>query len=254
MTIRKKKMLLCISNAGSEGKTTIAKAIKETLIHNSISHSTYLCDKDHIELLKTYGSEVTIFDIRQDKDTLINALGDDVEIILVDFPAASIDELTNVFGSMQTFIDSFGVFEAVPVFIIPVVSDKSIQSIDRLSALLEGVQGGFEFVFVLNEGLMTSKDAVHLAFNNNQSVQTAISNGKAKTVTISTKFTPAFSELVKTQRLRQALTQKLNPMEKVLLMDFLKKTDQQFCEVFGFKSVSTPTALETIVKANTKAK
>lgn len=232
--MNKKKMLLCISNAGSEGKSTIAKAIKETMLNHGTKHTTYLCDKDHVELLRTYGSDVTLFDIRQDKDTLINSLDDDADFILVDFPAASIDELVNVFGSMQSFVDSFEVFNAVPVFIIPVVSDKSIQSINRLHELLEDVKGEYEFLFVMNEGLMTNKDAIKEALANNGKAKDSLEAGKAQVVTISTKFTSAFSEVVKSQKLRESLAKNnLKPMEKVLLLDFLKKTDEQFTKVLG---------------------
>ena len=228
-------MLLCISNAGSEGKSTIAKAIKEAMLNHGTKHSTYLCDKDHIELLKTYGSQVKLFDIRKDKETLINSLADEVDFILVDFPAASIDELDNVFGSMQEFVSALEAFEVSPVFIVPVVSDKSLQSIDRLGELLSEVTGEYEYVYVLNQGLMTNKDTITEAFNSNKTALKALDDAIGKVVTITTKFTPAFAELVKTQMLRQTLTNNtgLKPMEKVLLIDFLKKTDDQFQKVFS---------------------
>ena len=234
---RMKRMLKTISNEGSSGKSMIAKLIKETLMNHGVAHSTYLCDKDHIELVKTYGAEVTMFDIRQDKETLINALGDAVDYVLVDFPAASIDELVNVFGSMQTFIDSFAVFDAEPTFVIPVVSDKSIQSIQRLSNILRGVQGGYQFIFVINEGLMSNKASIMESFTNDTAVQSALNSGIAHTVTISTKFTPNFAELVRTEKLRSLLTTKLSPMDKVLMIDLLKKSDDQFSKVLGLPPV-----------------
>lgn len=256
MDIRKKRMILCISNAGSEGKTTLAKAIKEMLIHNGISHSTLLGDKDHIELLKTYGaSEVKMFDIRQDKDTLINALADDVEVILVDFPASSIDEVVRTFGSMEEFVSALSQFNTVPTFATPVVSDKSIQSIDRLIMLCKGIQDNYEYLFVLNEGLMAAnKDAVTHAFNSNKAIAAVIESGKAQTATLKVKFTPTLAEIVRTKKLREALKEDMKPMERILLTSFLRETETQFSKVLGINSVTQPTKLETWVKEETKKK
>lgn len=229
-----KKVILTISNEGSASKTTIAKLIKEAYIYHKVDHLTLLCDKDHTELLETYGSkDVQSFDIRTNKEAFINCSLETSSDVIADFPASSIDELYRVFGDMNAFIESFKAFGAMLYFVVPVISDKSILSIERFAELLEGIDDGYQFVFVLNEGLMTNKNAITQAFHANKFVKSSIADWKAQVVTINTIFTSGFSQIVKTQKLRQFLTQKSNPMDKILMMNLLNSTDTQFAKVFG---------------------
>ena len=239
-----KKIIMTISNEGSAGKTTTAKLIKEMLMRRNIKHATYLCDKDHKELIQTYGSEVKFFNLREDSEALINLLAEDIPYSLIDFPASSLDEIYKVFGDMETFINSFSMFDAIPVFVVPVVSDKSILTVSRLASLLENQTGSYEIVYVMSEGLMKKKEDVYLDFKNNHDAQEQIKKGIAQIVTISTKFTPSFANIVKTEKLRDFLTKTSNPMDKILMFDLTRKSDAQFAQVFNEEVIDDRTIME----------
>ncbi|MGJ7553386.1 hypothetical protein ACSFBI_05290 [Variovorax sp. RB3P1] len=235
---------MTISNEGSASKTTIAKLVKEMLMRRKIQHSTYLCDKDHKELMKTYGSEVKFFDLREDSEALINLLGEDVPYSLIDFPASSLDEIYKVFGDMETFLNSFTMFDAIPVFVMPVISDKSILSVSRLASLLENQSSPYQIVYVMSEGLMKKKEDVYAEFSACVDAQEQVKAGIAQVVTISTKFTSSFANIVKTERLRDFLNKTSNPMDKVLMFDLTRKSDAQFAQVFNEEIIDDRTAME----------
>lgn len=249
-----KKLIMTISNEGSAGKTMIAKLIKEALMRRGIPHATYLCDKDHTELIQTYGDEVKFFDLREDSEALINSLAEDVEYILVDFPASSYDELYKIFGSMKVFIGSFAAFDAKPYFATPVATDKSILSINRLASLLQDVDDSFNIVYVMNEGLMKNKGEIYEAFDSNPNVTQQLADGTACQVSITTKFTPNFSNIVKKEKLREYLTKPSNPMDKVLMLDLLRQSDAQFGEAFGMDKIDDRTDLEKGLGVDTTKK
>lgn len=247
-----KKLIMTISNEGSSTKSTTAKYIKETFMRRGISHATYLCDKDHRELIDTYGDEVKYFNIREDHEALINILAEDFEYIIVDFPASSFDELYKIFGDMQTFLDSFTMFNALPIFAVPIISDKSILSVDRLASLLKGVESTYEIIYVLAESAMKNKGEVHLAFNNNEHASKQIADGIAKVITITTKFTPNFASIVKKEKLRDFLTKTgTSPMDKVLMFSLTREIDSQFSSALGLQVADDRTGLEKGFRVDT---
>lgn len=247
-----KHVIMTISNEGSSTKSTTAKYIKEVLMRRGIKHKTYLCDKDHTELIDTYGDEVQYFNIRDDHEALINILDDDVEYIIVDFPASSLDELYKVFKSMQAFVQTFSMFGALAYFVLPVISDKSMLSINRLGSLLQGVTVPTEKIYVLAEGAMKNTGEVTEGFNTNENVKAQLEDGTATVVTLKTMFTPNFSQIVKKEKLRDFLTKTgTSPMNKALMYQLTRETDSQFASALGLEIIDDRTELEKSMDKDT---
>ena len=230
---------------GGSGKSTGATTLIEACTHRGVDPAIFLCDKDHLELLNIYGSKVKVFDIRKDNNSdFINSLAVKNEVIIIDTPAAFIDELFDIFSDMTTLLSAFEMHDVMPVFMIPLASDKCILSINRMGEILEGVTGEYRIIYLINEGLMTNKDALLNAFANCDIAQNEIKSGRASVVRITTKFTPAFAKIVKTQKLREFIIKSVPPMEKVLAHDLLRKTDDQFGEVLSLPFLDNRTVLE----------
>jgi hypothetical protein len=247
-----KRVYMTISNEGSSTKSTTAKYIKEMLMRRGLRHKTYLCDKDHTELIDTYGDEVQYFNIRDDHEALINILGDDVEHIIVDFPASSLDELYKVFKSMQAFVQTFMMFGAIPYFVLPVISDKSMLSINRLGSLLSGVAAPTRKIYVLAEGAMKNQGEVHEAFSKNESANSQYEDGSATIVTLKTIFTPNFAQIVKKEKLREFLTKKgATPMNLALMHQLTRETDSMFASALGLEVIDDRTEMEKGLKIDT---
>lgn len=112
---KRKRAIFVVSQKGGVGKTTFARGLLDTLRKNGHTVAAYDADGQVGQLLQYHGSRtdnrldieqdprigVGYFDVRDDKqrDELVNALGLEAEIILMDMPGGSVQEMAKVLGS-----------------------------------------------------------------------------------------------------------------------------------------------------------
>ncbi|VTU34492.1 hypothetical protein [Variovorax sp. RA8] len=241
---RSKYAVIPVSNVGDVGKSTAMIALIEACMHHQVPVAIFSGDKDHTELLEVYGAKGKTFDIRKDKSSFINALQSPEKVIAIDTPAAFIDVLYDTFEDMDTLLSSFEMFDTMPLFMVPIATDKCLESVKRLAQLLAGVEGEYRIIYMMNEGKMTNKAALLKAFDDCKQAQNELTSGRAVKLRITTKFTAEFQLVVKTQRLRNFIQTPANGMELVLAHDFLRKTDDQFAGVLDFPHIDPRTGLE----------
>ena len=239
------------SNEGDQGKTTLLKLLNEALLRRNVKKAIYQGDPDHLELMNSYPGQVTLFDSRSDRDGIITAIDNDADHVLIDLPAGSIITFYNIFKDMNSFFKVFEMANALPIFMIPVVSVKSLGSVDKVSELLEGTTGEYKIVYCLNEGLMPDIKEVTKAFQENDTVKRNLASGIAQVMKITTIFTASFAEIVNNDMLRASLTastsatgKRIGLMDKALMHDLLRKTDDQFEQIFDLEKIDDRTESE----------
>lgn len=236
---RNSTTVIPLHNAGGIGKTTLMIAAIEACFHHGVKPAISTGDANHNELSRLY--KATSFDVRIDGTAFINALSAPEKINFIDTPAAFVDIFNDIFGNIDTVLTACEIANTMPAFLIPVATlDKCIKTINRVGSLFNEVTGDYRIIYALNEGLMTDKNTLIADFQANDEVQREIASGRATVIRNTTKFTPPFSQTVKTQKLRPITTGNGNLMEKVLALDFLNKTDEQFAKVLGLPPVPVP--------------
>jgi|GEM_PF-2827207 len=246
---RSKEIVTPLGIAGGVGKTTFMIAAIEAYINHGGQPAVFTGDINHNELVRLFNA--TSFDVRTDGSSYINAAQANALKIFIDTPAAFVDIFNDIFGNVDTVLAAWEMADAMPFFVIPVATnDKCIKTLSRVATLFSDVSGDYRFIFALNEGLMTDKAKLLKDFYAHDFVQAEVAAGRATTVKITTKFTPAFSAILKDQSLRQFIKGDGNLMEKVLAHDFLRKTDDQFTSILKLTSVDNTTPLEKAMGVN----
>lgn len=245
---RKKASVITLHNAGGVGKTTTEIALIEACLHHGVEPAIFSGDKNHTELVRIYGDKANNFDVRTNPSAFINAIQSQNKITAIDTPSAFVDIWSETLGDVDTVLIAHEMEDDMPFFMIPIATgDKCIKTINRIASLFSDVQGDYRIIYVLNEGLMSTngvKESLLKEFHSNKSVISNIESGRAATLTIETKFTSAFAEIVKTQRLREFIDTKGNLMERVLAHKFLRETDDQFAQILGLPPLDNRTDME----------
>lgn len=249
--MKKRNVYMTTSNEGDQGKTTWLKLLIEALMRRNVKLAIYQGDPDHLELMNSYPGQVQLFDSKTDRDGIVTAIDNDAEHVAIDLPAGSVIVSYNIFKDMNSFLRVFEMANALPIFLIPVVSVKSLSSVEKVSELMRDSTGEYKIVYCLNEGLMPDIKEVTKAFEQNMTVKENIVKGIAKVMKITTIFTPQFAEIVDNDMLRASLTattsssgKRITLMDKALMHDLLRKTDDQFEEIFDLEKIDDRTGLE----------
>jgi len=246
---RRKAVYIPLHNAGGIGKTTTLIAAIEACYHHGEEPAVFTGDVNHNELIRLFGA--TGFDVVTDGPAFINAIQAPKKYIFIDTPAAFVNIFTDVFGDVNTNNMACEMEDAMPFYIVPIATnDKCIKTLDRIASLWHDVETDYRFIFCLNEGLMTNKATLLEEFYAHPFVQKQLEAGKATTVRITTKFTPSFSNVVKTRRLREFLKEQGSLHDRVLGHDFIRKTDDQFANILGLPAMDNTTEVEKAFGVN----
>lgn len=242
-----KKLIHIVSTSGAESKSTIACAIADAFERRSIPLAKLDADKDHKSFFNTYGQRnasgellpkdeqdavkgCKLIDINTEHQEIANLVASPADYYLIDFRAAGIDEIPQIFGEMSQyimFLDSLGIDGE---YIIPICTDKSFKSIYALYELLSRVENPtrkFKITLVINKGLMDvkkSKATVADMLVNDPAIQLIKNNEnfQLNQIAIETKFTPNIIELLKSNKISVASQIALHKPFDNFIMNMLK--------------------------------
>jgi hypothetical protein len=255
---RSKASVITLHNAGGVGKTTAEIALIEACFHRKVDPAIFSGDKNHTELVRIYGDKAHNFDVRTNASAFINALQSPNKVTAIDTPSAFVDVFNEIFGDVDSVLDAHEMMDDMPFYMIPVATnDKCIKSINRIASLFSGAKGDYRMIYVLNEGLMSTngvKEELLQEFFTNKAVIANLESGKATTLRVETKFTSKFSDIMKTQRLREFVETKGDLMERVLAHKFLRETDDQFAQILGLPDLDNRTEMEKCFGVDITAK
>lgn len=245
---RSKCSVITLHNAGGVGKTTSEIALIEACFHRGIEPAIYSGDKNHTELVRVYGEKAHNFDVRTNPSAFINALESPNKVTAIDTPSAFVDIWSETLGDVDTVLSTHEMVDDMPFYMIPIATpDKCIKAVNRIASLFSGAQGDYRIIYVLNEGLMSTngvKESLLQEFFSNKAVIANLESGRATTLRIETKFTSKFSDIMKTQRLRDFINTKGDLMERALAHKFLRETDDQFAQILGLPELDNRTDME----------
>jgi hypothetical protein len=206
--------IFLISDEGSCGKSTATIAFTSTLRKMKKQVDLWLCDSDHVQPMNMFGEKVAgeyltydkqtpdncgFFNIRSEGDKLIDKLSSQSKYKIFDMPAASIDELPQLFNSIPKFLDAFEKTRTKLVLAVPFNNDqKSLQSTKKLKKMFTGINDNveIEFCFIFNHSLMINEDRTMLAFNSNEDIQYIKNNHKVIEGHIPTKIEDRFNTIL----------------------------------------------------------
>ncbi len=245
---RSKSTVITLHNAGGVSKTTSQIGLIEACIHHGVDPAIFSGDKNHTELVRIYGDKAYNFDVRTNPSAFINAIQSPNKVTAIDTPSAFVDVFNEIFGDVDTVLDAHEEEDDMPFYVIPIAtSDKCMKAVNRIASLFNGAQGDYRMIYVLNEGLMDVngvKESLLQEFYANKSVISNLESGRATTLRITTKFTAKFSDIMKTQRLREFIETKGDLMERTLARKFLRETDDQFGQILGLPQLDNRTDME----------
>ena len=225
----KKIALLNTSLEGGVAKSTTSMGQIEAARQAGKSVSITLLDKDHKELVRVYGSDVEEHDIREDRESIVNILASDADVSVVDFPAASMEEMNKVFPDINDFLDSFAQFDRDPIFVVPLATEKSLTTIKALEKMLSPAQGGYQVHFnVMGYNFKDKQATIAYADQVKDMVSGWAQEHPVKVYTTHTRLNPSLKEKMKNTRVSELLAGALAPMDKILATAWLKEHSENF--------------------------
>lgn len=207
-----KTAFLFLSDEGKAGKTTGAIAFTTFLRNKGYQVDAWQCDPDHMKLYYRLGkrdqtgtlirkedqvpSDCGFLNIRTESYKLVNSLKSPAKYKIYDLPAASIDELPEIFDSADSFLQVFANNATKIVFCVPFINDgDSLLAVQKLRDLFSGVNSHavIEFVLLVNHSLMVEKNKTLAALKS-----PAITDIKEKVhvAEIKVKFTKGFESVI----------------------------------------------------------
>ncbi|HDR9188616.1 TPA: hypothetical protein QDB51_002691 [Burkholderia vietnamiensis] len=209
-----KTAYLTISDEGGVGKSTAAIAFNTFLRAVGKTVDAWQCDPDHMKLFYGFGkrdehgdllpySEQTpdycgVLNIRTEGAKFIDSLGSEAEHKIYDMPAASIDELPEIFNSARTFIKAFVNTGHKIVFVVPFVTPKdSLDAVVKLDSLFGSVvpEAVIEYALVINAGMIKDKAGVKNALTGNE-IKRIASKHKIHFGHIDVQFVSGFQKVI----------------------------------------------------------
>lgn len=159
----RKKVFLLLTDEGSATKSTIADLIINGYLNAGKTIAKFDGDIQHQTTFKKYGdgtdNPITgcgLFDIEQDSQIILNSIGIEADAILIDLPARAVEITQNIFSDIETFYKAFEQFDCELNIVIPVVSDKSLISVNNIYNTLSSIDfdNTVKIVLVKNVGYM----------------------------------------------------------------------------------------------------
>ncbi|ANJ73116.1 MULTISPECIES: hypothetical protein [Burkholderiaceae] len=206
-----KTAFLFLSDEGKAGKSTAAIAFTTILRKLNKTVDAWQCDPDHMKLYYGFGkrdasgtliskeaqvpSDCGYLNIRTESFKLVNSLKSPAKYKIYDLPAASIDELPEIFDSSDSFLQAFVNNNTKIVFCVPFINGiDSLLAVQKLKNLFCGVNSNavIEFVLLLNYSMMIDESETLAGLDS------AIKGMKEKVYAahIKTKFTPGFENII----------------------------------------------------------
>jgi hypothetical protein len=244
-----------LSNEGSAGKTIISILLASVYQRAGVPLAKFVCDKHHQEFVSVYGERdkgdlvadslqdpikgVKFFDVREEaKESINNLRKVGTTDILEDHPADSIDE-QNQFTSIESFLKPYAMLKKTLYYVVPVVSDKSIKSIEALIDQLDGITTNVvRFIFVFNQGAMNlngNSKAVMSSYNSNSKIQDLEAKGLVSHITIATELTESAVNVIKSINYDDIITQAnegtIEFFDQILLEEIFDNFQNDFKEI-----------------------
>ena len=253
MTTYNKKIIMPLADIGDGGKSTTLIATAGGLEAAGKPFSRFEADKDHHTFFDTFSEKnkngepkaeqnsetgCIQIDINNDPQKIADTVAAEHDHVLVDTPARSITAVFGAFGvdGTQLFFDTLAYNNALPYFLFPWTDDeKAIEGIDKIFQYLDVVDfGGYDEGFVINvvicmnNGLMNASSKsmpaqALAAFQKSITVKAMQNDSRfnVQVVNLRTQLTQPAINALKGKTIQQALTEKVEPSTRTLLMSLL---------------------------------
>ncbi|SDK23512.1 hypothetical protein SAMN05192566_0741 [Methylophilus rhizosphaerae] len=165
---QRKKVFLILTDEGSATKSTIADLIISGYRNAGKTIAKFDGDIQHQTTFKKYGDGTdnpitgcVPFDIETDNQIILNSIGIDADAILIDLPARAVEITQNLFSDIETFYKAYEQFNCELNVVIPVVSDKSIISVNNIYNTVSSID------FEDTVRMLLIKNVGYMKFRNN---------------------------------------------------------------------------------------